>query len=200
MQLLQPRLLSSRPNICEQYLKEGECSQRHCNERHIYKCRYFQSNQGCFRGNSCEFLHQVVESTDDHAMNNHEENAEIVEAVSCIETSNSMTKETFVKDTTTSIIVEESEENENVNNYNQDTFVEEVKKVDDKMVEEEEDGYLMLEEAIDAGIELDDDLLDRILEVMDKQVVSKDDGKEKKKKVKKTRKKVSFSAGKGVSS
>ena len=90
-----------------------------------------------------------------------------------------------------------------LDNYNQDTFVEEVKKVDDKMVEEEEDGYLMLEEAIDAGIELDDDLLDRILEVMDKQVVSKDDGKEKKKKVKKvkkTRKKVSFSAGKGVSS
>ena len=108
-------------------------------------------------------------------MNNHEENAEIVEAVSCIETSNSMTKETFVKDTTTSIIVEESEENENENNYNQDTFVEEVKKVDDKMVEEEEDGYLMLEEAIDAGIELDDDLLDRILEVMEKQVASKEE-------------------------
>ena len=85
-----------------------------------------------------------------------------------------------------------------LDNYNQDTFVEEVKKVDEKMVEEEEDGYLMLEEAIDAGIELDDDLLDRILEVMDKQVVSKDDGKEKKKKVKKTKMKVSFSAGKGV--
>ena len=84
-----------------------------------------------------------------------------------------------------------------LDNYNQDTFVEEVKKVDDKMVEEEEDGYLMLEEAIDAGIELDDDELDRILEVMDKHEVSKDDGEEKK--VKKTRKKVPVSAGKGVS-
>ena len=186
-------------DICDQYLKEGECSQKHCNGRHIYKCRYFQNSQGCFRGNSCEFLHQVIESAsvkNDLATNNHEENAEIVEDISCIEVSNPMTKDTFGKDTT-SIIPEETEENED--NLDQDTFVKkEVRKVNDKPVEDEENGYRMLEEAIDAGIDLDNDLLDRILEVMDKQV-SKGDEEEKKKKGKKTRKKVTFSAGKGVS-
>jgi hypothetical protein len=74
-----------------------------------------------------------------------------------------------------------------------------VKKGDAEMVKDLEDGYPMLEESIDAGIELDDGLLNRILEVMDKQEVYEDDGEEKKKKVKKTRKKVSFSAEKGVS-
>ena len=47
-------------NVCEQYLKEGECLKRHCNGRHIYKCRYFQSPQGCFRGNSCIVLREQL--------------------------------------------------------------------------------------------------------------------------------------------
>ena len=34
---------------------------------------------------------------------------------------------------------------------------------------EDDDGYLMLEKAVDAGTLLDDNLLDRILECMDKQ-------------------------------
>ena len=43
--------------LCEQYTQEGVCSRRHCKDRHTYKCKYFQSQRGCFRGDSCEYVH-----------------------------------------------------------------------------------------------------------------------------------------------
>ena len=64
------------------------------------------------------------------------------------------------------------------------------------MGEDEVDGYTMLEKAIDAGMELDNDLLDKILEGMNKDEVAKDSEEVKKKKTKKVRKVASFSFGK----
>jgi hypothetical protein len=29
--------------VCEEYKREGECSRRHCKDRHLYRCKYFWS-------------------------------------------------------------------------------------------------------------------------------------------------------------
>lgn len=178
-------------NVCEQYLKEGECLKRHCNGRHIYKCRYFQSPQGCFRGNSCEFLHDnqgIVPPNveDDHALSNHNmESVQVTTKITNTETS-TVNLETIGEDSTS--------EEENDDKPDQEILPKEVK--EHEMGEDEVDGYTMLEKAIDAGMELDNDLLDKILEGMNKDEVAKDSEEVKKKKTKKVRKKASFSFGK----
>ena len=85
--------------LCEQYLNDGECSRRDCNGRHTYRCRYFQSQQGCYRGISCEFLHDdpvVVVSNEvekSHAKNDSGESNEVVTEIDEVSTETS-TKET----------------------------------------------------------------------------------------------------------
>ena len=73
--------------MCEQYTKEGDCSRRHCNDRHIYKCKYFQSQQGCFRGSSCEYLH-VNEGSNIEKDHNEIDDGKNVEVVDTTNTGN----------------------------------------------------------------------------------------------------------------
>ena len=67
------------------------------------------------------------------------------------------------------------------------------------MLGDESDGFLVLEKAIADVTELDNDLLDKILESMEKKEVSKDEEKLKKKNVKKARGRASISVEKGSS-
>ena len=135
--------------MCEKYLREGECSQRYCNGRHVYQCRYFQSHQGCFRGSSCAFLHHH-----DVVTNLEEENDKIDD-------------EEDVEDHTTNEQKEETVEGTIENADKTEDFNEEVNKYRE-VFGDESDGFLVLEKAITNGIDLDDDLLDKILEGMEK--------------------------------
>ena len=179
--------------LCEQYLKEEECSRRSCLGRHIYKCRYFHSVQGCYRGNSCEFLHDnkqavVVDNVEDH-------DAKMDEGKSVDVATSTKINETLIRvaiSTTAQNEVKQGDksEQENVTKEMEKGHVHETD-------EDEEDGFQLLERAIDMGTELDDDMLDRILEGMEKHKGSNDEQERKKKKPKKLRMKTSLSTGKG---
>ena len=166
--------------LCEQYKLEGECTRSICKDRHIYKCKYFQSQKGCFRGSSCEFLHANVGVNDEEDLNeiDAKENVEFDNTNDQVEVDNQIKiPAAAIKD----ITAVATTTNENVDN-----------KVDDRneiknhreVLEDESDGFLLLENAIADGIELDDDILDKILEAMEKKEVSKEEKKVKEKKVK----------------
>ena len=42
---------------CQSYMEGGICRDRNCDRRHRKDCRYFKEEAGCFRGESCEYLH-----------------------------------------------------------------------------------------------------------------------------------------------
>ena len=71
-------------------------------------------------------------------------------------------------------------------NENVDNKVDDGNKIKNhrEVLGDESDGFQLLENAIADGIELDDDILDKILEAMEKKEVSKEEKKVKEKKVK----------------
>ena len=133
--------------LCEQYTQEGVCSRRHCKDRHLYKCKYFWSEQGCFRGNSCEFLH-----ANDVVTNLEEEHDKMDDEEGVEDDITNEQKEETVEGTNAD---KKEDDNEEVNKYRE-------------VFGDESDGFLVLEKAITDGIELDDYLLDKILEGMEK--------------------------------
>ena len=42
--------------VCQEHVNSGYCSKKECNERHIKKCKWIESRNGCRRTN-CEYLH-----------------------------------------------------------------------------------------------------------------------------------------------
>ena len=116
-----------------------------------------------------------------HAKN---DSGETIEEVAGIDEASA---ETSSKDTTDTTL-------ENMDKLKDMEQVKEVKSHQGDMFEDESDGYIMLEKAIASGVELDNDMLDKILEGMGEELEpSKDKGKEKKKKPKKTKRKASSS-------
>ena len=45
---------------CETYLKTETCEDRKCKKRHRKLCRYFQSKEGCYRNEACQYLHELT--------------------------------------------------------------------------------------------------------------------------------------------
>ena len=119
-----------------------------------------------------------------HAKNDSGESNEVVTEIDEVST------ETSTKETTDSTLENMDKLKLNDNDMKQ---VKELESDRGDIFENESDGYLMLEKAIASGIELDNDMLDKILEGMGEELEpSKDKGKEKKKKPKKTKRKASF--------
>ena len=170
--------------LCEQYTQDGICSRRHCKDRHTYKCKYFLSQHGCFRGGSCEYFHEMVTNIDEdcgeiddrkdfEVDTTNDQNEESVESAKEIKT--------LAADVSKDITVGANE------TQNADKKVDDEKEVNMKHGEEfgdESDGFLLLERAIADGRELDNDLLDKILESMEKGEEPKENKKVKEKKVK----------------
>ena len=50
---------SHKREDCNTYLNTGKCKERTCQERHRRSCRYFATSNGCFRGDSCQYLHST---------------------------------------------------------------------------------------------------------------------------------------------
>ena len=45
---------------CEEHLK-GRCTKKDCKTlRHRKNCKYFSSEEGCYRGDSCQYLHSEM--------------------------------------------------------------------------------------------------------------------------------------------
>ena len=44
--------------VCELHEQSGTCGRKMCNKRHLYNCRYYNSESGCGRGDSCSFSHR----------------------------------------------------------------------------------------------------------------------------------------------
>ena len=123
-----------------------------------------------------------------HAKNDSGESNEVVTEIDEVWT------ETSTKETTDSTLENMDKLKLNDNDMKQ---VKELESDRGDIFENESDGYLMLEKAIASGIELDNDMLDKILEGMGEELEpSKDKGKEKKKK---TKRKASFSVVKVAS-
>ena len=45
--------------VCEQYEEAGICVTKKCRKRHLYSCRYYNSESGCSRGEFCSFSHRT---------------------------------------------------------------------------------------------------------------------------------------------
>ena len=122
-----------------------------------------------------------------HAKNDSGETIEVVAGI------DEASDKTSSKDTTDSTL-------ENIDKLKDMKHVKEVKSHRGDMFEDESDGYIMLEKAIASGVELDNDMLDKILEGMGEELEqSREKGKEKKKKVKKIKRKASSSVVKVAS-
>ena len=53
------------PVICHEYLEEGNCGKTSCSERHPKACKYWaESQEGCHRQESCQYLHRDSERYD----------------------------------------------------------------------------------------------------------------------------------------
>ena len=60
------------PNICEIFLKDGNCPDKDCASRHPNNCKY--KEDGCYRGDSCAYNHS--ESDSNLFKNNNDKNEE----------------------------------------------------------------------------------------------------------------------------
>jgi hypothetical protein len=122
--------------LCDQYKLEGECSRRLCKDRHI-KCKYFQSQKGCLRGNSCKDLDLIdaVENVEIDITNDQKRNPEEVD--NQIKIPAAAEKDTMVANTS----------NKNVDN-NDDAEI----KNHSEVLGDYLDGFLLLENAIADGI------------------------------------------------
>ena len=59
---------------CENHLKGG-CTTKGCKtKRHRKQCKYFNTESGCHRGESCEYLHQHEILTEEKEVKDKEEN------------------------------------------------------------------------------------------------------------------------------
>ena len=46
------------PDDCQQHLQEGRCSSKRCGLRHRKICKFWNTNEGCFRQGLCQYLHK----------------------------------------------------------------------------------------------------------------------------------------------
>lgn len=44
--------------VCDQYEKSGICVTKKCQKRHLYTCKFYNSESGCSRGESCSYSHR----------------------------------------------------------------------------------------------------------------------------------------------
>ena len=42
---------------CRRHIEKGKCENIQCEGRHRKYCRYFNNKSGCYRGDSCQYLH-----------------------------------------------------------------------------------------------------------------------------------------------
>ena len=63
----------SHPNEdCKNFLETGKCKERECRQRHRRKCRYYTTEEGCFRKENCQYLHDII--TEENNYNSKESN------------------------------------------------------------------------------------------------------------------------------
>ena len=59
---------------CDEHLDTGKCSKfRTCQQRHPRKYRFFKSDEGCFHGESCAYLHKEISTLNETSTNEETE-------------------------------------------------------------------------------------------------------------------------------
>ena len=187
------------PEVCEDYEGSGICGIRRCQKRHLYSCKYVNSEVGCARGEACNFSHRNKPKV----LNQLESETESIE-VDLVDTSqeDSKTKRLGVGkfgwvarmgDSAVSVKAPDDQQllSEKLKGahllLNKENVLEEEKKEnrnDDDEVEQEKDVYDKLLEAMENGNEeLKEEMMDQMLEEFDRLEKSKTDKKclEKKK-------------------
>ena len=69
------------PDDCGQHLQEGCCSSQRCALRHRKRCKYFETQAGCFRKGQCQYLH-VDDPARETVNTEIEEEITVIKAVS----------------------------------------------------------------------------------------------------------------------
>ena len=52
------------PRVCFKIIKGKGCADGPCEHRHPYKCRNYETDNGCTWGSKCEFLHAAPKAAD----------------------------------------------------------------------------------------------------------------------------------------
>ena len=156
--------------LCGSIFEGNICEDAQCEDRHPFECRKYRTKRGCSWGSKCEFLHTEAHNIDNE--NESDNPGDVVKDSELEIGRGGFGFDILEKDSR----VEAHEEPSEVANGE----VSEEKEV----LEDESDGFLLLEKAIADGKELDNDLLDKILESMEKGEEPKEDKKVKEKKVK----------------
>ena len=163
--------------LCRSILEGNICEDAQCEDRHPFECRKYRTKRGCSWGSKCEFLH-----TDADNIDNERESDNRGDVVTDLELEigrGGFGFDILEKDSR----VEAHKEPLEVGN-SEVIDEREMSIMHREGLEDESDGFLLLEKAIADGKELDNDLLDKILESMEKGEEPKEEKKAKEKKVK----------------
>ena len=69
---------------CKRYIETGNCEDRKCEGRHRRYCRYFNKDNGCYRGDSCQYLHSNGRKVEKDDLNKRtKDNKELPEVFKC---------------------------------------------------------------------------------------------------------------------
>ena len=191
--------------VCESFVDLGICEMQRCNKRHQYHCKYLNSENGCRRGELCEFSHKkdvTFEKVADKAAapsenNNRELTNERLGLGKFGWAPTGDKSAVYLKPSGSSCTEDEQPVSEEIqdNEMEVDTKLSEEKRKenenDSKGSDDESYLYDQLVEAISNGNgKLQEEMMDKILEGFDKvENTNKEDRKGKKGVTKKVRKK-----------
>ena len=70
--------------ICQTYLENNKCDRKICRKRHPKVCKFWlRSNQGCKRGDECDFLHVTLAQGEQNVVNVNRVETSIYECAGC---------------------------------------------------------------------------------------------------------------------